>query len=294
MSREPPKGARRALRLAGLTARVAGSVASTQLRRMFLGEERAEAARRATLEGLGEGIAATLGELKGAVMKVGQMASIAQDLFPAEIQQALRRLQREAPPIPFDVIARQLVAELGRPLADCFDDIDPTPFAAASIGQVHRARIGSRELVVKVQYPGVAQSVESDVAHLRRTLALVTLANIPRSALDAVTAEVAARLREELDYTAEAANARFFAGALADDPRVVVPSVVDDRSSAGVLTLTHEPGIPLGDLSEAQLPAERIDEHGSSWSFGRSTPTPTRPTSRREPTDASSSTTSAA
>lgn len=237
-----------------MTASVAGNMAVTKVRSLFQNDEDAEAARQESHRESGNLIAQTLGELKGAVMKVGQMASIAHDVLPKELSEALGKLQREAPPMEYSVIAEQVERELGAPPERLFTRFDREPFAAASIGQVHRATTDDgREVVVKVQYPGVEDAVDSDLTQLKLALRASGIVNIGREALNASFKEVRARLHEELDYTNEAANVRLFRRFHLGDPRrhtfMVLPEVVGERSSQRVLTLTYEPGDQLTELA---------------------------------------------
>lgn len=271
MNDGPVSRGRRFFKLAGMTAQVAGSYAATRLKSMFQSDEDAERDRAAAHEANGGRIARTLGELKGAVMKVGQMASIASDLLPKEIAEALKSLQRQAPPVEFAVIARQIEAELGAAPEVLFKWFDPTPFAAASIGQVHRATTDDgREVVVKVQYPGVDAAVDSDLAQLKFALKAGGLVkrtigmNIKEQSLDDVFREIRARLHEELDYCNEADNVRKFGELHADFPRLIVPEVVGERSAQRVLTLTFEPGDRIDQLDELGYPQEIRDLIGEN------------------------------
>ncbi|MBK8262030.1 MAG: AarF/ABC1/UbiB kinase family protein [Nannocystis sp.] len=250
MSEAPVTKGKRLLRLAGMTASVAGSYAATRLRGVFQSAEAAAADVSATHERSGALIAKTLGELKGAVMKVGQMASIATDLLPPELAEPLRALQREAPPMSYAVIAAQIERELGAPPERLFRRFDEVPFAAASIGQVHRAVTDDgREVIVKVQYPGVDEAVDSDLRHLKLVLRASGLVRIKKQALDAAFAEVRDRLHEELDYCNEADNLRLFQGFHRPlHPYLIIPEVVGERSSQRVLTLTYEPGDRITEL----------------------------------------------
>ncbi|MEZ4452159.1 MAG: AarF/ABC1/UbiB kinase family protein [Nannocystaceae bacterium] len=247
MSDRPVTRGKRFFRLAGMTASVAGSYAANRLRAVFQSDEDAAADRAATHERSGALIAKTLGELKGAVMKVGQMASVAADILPREIAEPLRALQREAPPMAYEGIAEQIERELGSPPERLFRAFEREPFAAASIGQVHRAVTDDgREVVVKVQYPGVDAAVDSDLAHLKLVLRATGMIKIKKQALDEVFHEVRARLHEELDYCNEADNVRFFRDFHRDrHDFLVIPEVVGERSSSRVLTLTYEPGDPI-------------------------------------------------
>ncbi len=251
MNDRPVTRGRRFMRLASMTARVAGGYAKSRIKSVFQSEEDAERDRTETHVRTGELLAKTLGELKGAVMKVGQMASIARDILPKEISDALGTLQREAPPMPYDVIAEQIQREFGADPQTLYSRFDRTPFASASIGQVHRAVTDDgREVVVKVQYPGVDEAVDSDLSHLRFALRASGLVRFKKEALDAVLAELRTRLHEELDYCNEADNVRFFHDYYRDNPKVIVPQVVGERSSQRVLTLSYEPGDHVDDTTE--------------------------------------------
>jgi predicted unusual protein kinase regulating ubiquinone biosynthesis (AarF/ABC1/UbiB family) len=258
-----------------MTASVAGNMAVTKVRSLFQTDEDAEAARQESHRDAGNLIAQTLGELKGAVMKVGQMASIAHDVLPKELSEALGKLQREAPPMEYSVIAEQIERELGAPPERLFARFEREPFAAASIGQVHRATTDDgREVVVKVQYPGVEDAVDSDLAQLKIALRASGIVNIGREALNASFKEVRARLHEELDYTNEAANVRLFrefhlgktrpegAAAAGRHAFMVLPEVVGERSAQRVLTLTYEPGDQLTELAAKQYTQAERDALG--------------------------------
>ena len=248
----PASRRQRFFKLSKMSASVAVNSARGQLKGLFQDAEGKAAQRARTDARSGELIAQTLGELKGAAMKVGQLASVARDILPPELMSSLSSLQRDAPPVPYSVIEQQIEAELGRPPGLLFDHFDPEPFAAASIGQVHRARTDDgREVVVKVQYPGVDGSVDSDLAHLKLALRASGLIASRKEALDAFFAELRDRLREETDYTNEAQNVRWFRALHADDPHLVIPEVVGERSSGRILTLTYEPGDHISEMDAA-------------------------------------------
>jgi predicted unusual protein kinase regulating ubiquinone biosynthesis (AarF/ABC1/UbiB family) len=259
------RGGRRFLKLAGMTASVASNYARAQVKSAFRSAEERIRQKAAAHQLSGERIAQTLGELKGAVMKVGQMASIANDILPQEIASALRTLQREAPPMPYEMIAEQIQAELGRAPELLFRSFDTTPFAAASIGQVHRAVTDDgREVVVKVQYPGVDKSCDSDLAHLKLALRASGILPINREAFQEVFEELRARIHEELDYTNEADNVRLFRKFHARHPFLVIPSVIGERSAKRVLTLTYEPGDHISELDDSRYPQELRDRLGEN------------------------------
>ena len=249
----------RFFKLAGMTASVAGRYASTKVGNIFRGEEAREAQLSDAYRDAGEQIAETLGQLKGAAMKVGQIASQVKDMVPVEFQGALQRLQKDAPPMPYEMIAEQIEKELGSPPQMLFDRFDQEPFAAASIGQVHRARTDDgREVVVKVQYPGVDAACASDLKQLKFAMRAAGVVRVPKKAMDAMFQELSDRLHEELDYCLEADNVREFRAFHAGDDRIVLPDVVGERSAQRVLTLTYEPGDHASVVRET-YPAETID-----------------------------------
>jgi len=163
----------RFIKLAGMTATVASRYASERIRRVVGDKEKQHLRTSETYRKMADDVVATLGDLKGAVMKVGQIASQTQDFLPKEISQALQKLQKEAPPIDFLLIRKQIVDELGREPDELFQFFDKKPYAAASIGQVHRAVTHEGvDVIVKVQYPGVDVSCDSDLKQLRMALRL--------------------------------------------------------------------------------------------------------------------------
>ncbi|MEC7431756.1 MAG: AarF/ABC1/UbiB kinase family protein, partial [Pseudomonadota bacterium] len=227
----------RFFKLAGMTATVAGQYAGQRARRMFR-TENDEGAQSESYTRMAGQIADTLGELKGAVMKVGQIASQTQDFLPKEFSDALEKLQKEAPPMPFEVILEQVESELGKPVGELFEYLQETPYASASIGQVHRARLhDGTDVIVKVQYPGVDESCDSDLKQLRLALKLGGLLKMPKETVDQLFGEIRVRLKEELDYENEARNLKLFHEFHNDQPWVIIPEVVDSHSTRRVLTL---------------------------------------------------------
>src|SRR5690606_5784337 len=186
---------------------------------------------------------ATLGEMKGAVMKVGQIASQMKDILPPQVAEALSVLQKASAPMPFSVIRRQLRNELGDEPDKLFQHFEEEPFAAASIGQVHRATThDGREVVVKVQYPAVRESIDSDMRHLRRILRLGGLLKVSTEVLDELFHEIKEQLQEELDYRQEAEHLHEFRQFHAHQPWIVIPEVISELTTDKVLTLSYEPG----------------------------------------------------
>jgi predicted unusual protein kinase regulating ubiquinone biosynthesis (AarF/ABC1/UbiB family) len=193
-------------------------------------------------------VASALGEMKGALMKLGQMASYLDDGVPEPVRQALAGLQQDAPPMAPELCASVVRAELGDEPDRVFARWDPVPIAAASIGQVHRAVThAGRSVAVKVQYPGVDEAIRADLVNtdfLFRAMGLMFPGLDPKP----LVAELRARLVEELDYEIEATNQRLFADYYAGHPFIRVPAVIDDLSTARVLTTELATGARFADI----------------------------------------------
>jgi len=269
MSSEKPK--RRAVtsrsgrffKLAGMTASVAGRYAAQKVQNAFTDEERSKERLGVTYEKMADDIVGTLGELKGAVMKIGQIASQTQDFLPKEFSDALQKLQKEAPPVEFIIIREQVEKELGASLESLFKEFDEKPYAAASIGQVHRAVLNSgREVVVKVQYPGVDRSCDSDLKQLRLTLKLGGLIKMPKASVDALFDEIKARLHEELDYEQEARNLCRFREFHKQHDFVIVPEVISELSTGHILTLEYVEGDHVNELNSQDYTDKIINKIG--------------------------------
>ena len=196
-----------------------------------------------------------MGSLKGLVMKVGQMASYLPGAMPPAAQKVLSDLQASTVAMEPELIAREIERELGAPPEKLFDTFDPRPFAAASIGQVHRATFGGRDVVVKVQYPGIEDVLRSDL----KTVG--TLATISSMGMKVKGGEIADELRtrllEECDYRIEARNQRVFADTLHKLDGARVPEIVAERSARRVLTSTFAPGQRFAPFIERASQAER-------------------------------------
>ena len=244
MAKHASSSSKRFFKLAGMTASIATKSVASSIRHFNADETQKNAARSQLFQDIGLQIADTLGEMKGAVMKVGQIASQYKDIFPPEVAKAISKLQRQAPAMPFAEIKAQVEKELGKPLDKIFKHFDETPFAAASIGQVHKAILPNGEqVVVKVQYPGVDEACESDLKQVRLALRLMGVLKIDRKLQDRLFQEIQESLDNELNYQIEAQNlevARTFHAAL--DDKIIIPQVFKDYSSRHILTLSLEQG----------------------------------------------------
>jgi predicted unusual protein kinase regulating ubiquinone biosynthesis (AarF/ABC1/UbiB family) len=222
-------------------------------------EAKAESLKAMVLSQVGM-LARELGQLKGSVMKVGQMLSMYGEHFlPPEANKLLKSLQSQSPPLEWAAIERQLKRQLGPEALEAIE-IDPEPLASASLGQVHKARRKSdgRELAVKVQYPGVDQAIEGDLKALKSILSVSKL--IPRGpALDDLFKEVRQMLHQEVDYSRELELTGEFRQALANDPRLIIPETFAEFSGKRVLTTSFEAGIPVDSPEVLGLPQERRD-----------------------------------
>jgi predicted unusual protein kinase regulating ubiquinone biosynthesis (AarF/ABC1/UbiB family) len=255
-------GARRR-KLAVVGARAGAGWASHRARRIFASAERREELDTAFELRTAEQVTAALGEMKGALMKLGQMASYLDQGLPEHVRDALSQLQSNAPPMSAELAAGVIRSELGHPPEQVFATWDPVPIASASIGQVHRAMTHDGQAVaVKVQYPGVAEAMASDLSNLG--LLFGGLGQLfPGFDPGPVVAELRERLTEELDYANEAANQTLFANEYDGHPYIHVPRVLDHLSTSRVLTTELAEGVSFAEVAawsdhERNLAAETI------------------------------------
>ncbi len=204
-----------------------------------------------------------LGNMKGAMMKIGQMASYLDTGLPDHVRQTMASLQHDAPPMSPELAAEQIRAAFGRWPDDVFAEWDPVPIASASIGQVHRAITrDDRAVAVKIQYPGVAEAVAADLRNAGWLFGgLATL--FPGVDPTPISDEIQARLLEELDYANEAENQRLFHRYFEGHPFVSVPAVIDELSTNRVLTTELATGSRFAEVvhwseEERNLAAETL------------------------------------
>ncbi|WP_201270082.1 ABC1 kinase family protein [Acidipropionibacterium jensenii] len=197
-------------------------------------------------------------DLGGLMIKLGQFMSTRMDVLPAEVTEELAGLQDEAPAVPFEDIRRLTEESFGAPLDTVYDSFDPTPLAAASLGQVHRARLsrvnaevaGFCEVVVKVQRPGIGEVVETDLSALRTVARWLMRFDFVSERVDApaLVDEFGRISMLEIDYLHEGANAERFAEEHHDDPRVGYPRVAWEQTTRRVLTMSDVTAIKIKDL----------------------------------------------
>jgi predicted unusual protein kinase regulating ubiquinone biosynthesis (AarF/ABC1/UbiB family) len=222
--------------LARLALRIGGRYLARSPQLVFASVERRSELRHDLALRSAEEVAEELGYMKGVLMKVGQMASYVDEDMPQTFRSAMARLQHNAPPMSPALAASVIVDELGEAPERVFARWDAWPFAAASIGQVHRAitRDG-KAVAVKVQYPGIAQSITSDLRNVALLRRIVTAA-FPGMDTQSFIEELSERLREEVDYLREAENQELFAQYYEGHPVIHVPHVVSELSTVRVLT----------------------------------------------------------
>jgi len=198
-------------------------------------------------------LAAALGGLKGPLMKVAQLLSTIPEALPAEYARELTHLQSAAPAMGPAFAKRRMQAELGPDWAQRFAAFDLDAAASASLGQVHRARThDGRALAVKLQYPDMASAVEADLVQLKAIFAIHARMS-PAVETGEVLTEIAARLREELDYELEARHTQLYGRIFAGDALVRVPEIVPELSTRRLLTMTWLDGRKLLDHKSAPL-----------------------------------------
>jgi predicted unusual protein kinase regulating ubiquinone biosynthesis (AarF/ABC1/UbiB family) len=238
----PPQGRfTRMRKLAGLSMQVGSEVLKSSAKRLAGGTP------ELLSMGAAEKLVATLGELKGAAMKLGQAISMDPDLLTPEVRQVLARLQNQAPAMSYEQVARVVREELGAPPEEAFREFSREPLAAASLGQVHRAVLpDGRPVAVKVQYPGIAESMAQDLQNVGMVVKTVSMASKLMDG-SAYFQEFRDELLLELDYRREAALAKGFARAVAPLKDVYVPEVFSSHSAGRVLTLELLEGLTLKD-----------------------------------------------
>jgi len=235
----------------GQGARWAATNAANRLR----SDEKAEAATGQRAMDLADQLVKQLGQMKGAAMKIGQVLSTVDfDLIPEgereEFKERLAALRDNAPQVAFKDMKKVLEKDLGGKLESSFAEFDETPVAAASIGQVYRARThDGDDVAVKVQYPGVAEAVETDMRNMSMLVPLLKRM-APGMDVKALLNELRERIAEELDYEIEAANQRQIARAYRNHPFVRIPAVHGDLSARRVLVTEYVEGIDFAQIKQ--------------------------------------------
>ncbi len=247
--------ATRALRMATMTAGVTGSYLGYLVQSAFLGKTDRRTKLDATHAKAGRRITNDLQELRGPAMKLGQLLSLQSGVLPEDAVAELATLQRGAPGMHPSLVRAQFRGAMGRSPEQEFRSFDETPFAAASLGQVHRAVTRDGEAVaVKIQYPGITDAVRSDFTLIRT---LLTASQMKRYYPEGLIRELEEQIVAETDYQREADNLDFFAAGLAPLDFVETPRVYRDLSRDTVLTLSMIEGESIDDFL-AREPSQRV------------------------------------
>lgn len=208
----------------------------------------------------------SLSELKGSALKVAQMLSMDKNLLPAAYQQKFAMAQYSAPPLSYPLVAKTFRSTLGKSPDQLFDSFTRKAVNAASMGQVHQATRAGRKLAVKVQYPGVAESVKSDLAMVK-PIAL-SMFNLNPVEYDEFIQEVEHRLLEETDYQLELKRSIQLSEACAHIPHLVFPKYYPELSSPRILTMDWLEGEPLGEVLKRGTDPETAQRIGQAmWDF---------------------------
>ncbi len=253
----------RLARLGGLVGRVGASVLAERLVELAMSGPAKQLRRTENLVRNATRVAESLGRMKGAAMKVGQMISLQDGLLPPEVAEVLRSLQREAPRVPPEVMRYEVEGSLGKQkVVELFAELELDAFAAASIGQVHRGRLrDGRRVAVKIQYPMIDEIIKADLKNLKTLLgALVGM--FMEIDFEPIWREVRDRLLEEIDYRHEADNIRRMAELHAELPEITIPAVVEEASTERVLTMEFVEAIPPAEACSDSYPQELRDRWG--------------------------------
>jgi predicted unusual protein kinase regulating ubiquinone biosynthesis (AarF/ABC1/UbiB family) len=228
----------------GKTAlRIGGKVLKYLSEKPFIPEERKQAARESLDRESAEILFKGLSILKGTALKIGQMLSLELDALPSEVRAELEKSFNQVPPINRALVRKVIINNLGMTPEEAFRFFEATAFSAASLGQVHRATAHTGEpLAVKIQYPGIASTIESDIAMVKGVVRSVTSYDMVIPVLE----EIRLRLVEETDYEQEARNTVYFGDHLKVE-NVHVPCVFPETSTSQVLSLSFMGGLPLNE-----------------------------------------------
>ncbi len=238
---------------------VAGSqVLGHEFGNLFRSKSGREARDRDFYTGQAQYLADELGKLKGSVMKVGQMLSLyGQYFMPPEAVAVLASLQDDTPPVDWSVVLPVVEQQLGpRRMSEL--EIDPNPLASASLGQVHVAyrKSDRRKMVLKIQYPGVGDAIDSDVRTLSRIMSVAKV--MPKGiSLAPIMEEVREMLHQEVDYGREMTLTQTFYNRLKDDPRYIVPEIIEDYCADLILAMSFEEGLHVKSADVQSFSQER-------------------------------------
>ncbi|MBL7543706.1 MAG: AarF/ABC1/UbiB kinase family protein [Bdellovibrionaceae bacterium] len=251
----------RTVSLAKFSLNAGAGLAGQGLTKIFKSEEAGEIQWNQFIAAQAENFSKEIGELKGSIMKAGQMLSMyGEHFFPPEVNKYFKTLQQDSPALKWEAIEPLIIKYLG---AEKYHelDVDHEPLACASLGQVHRAVIKKTKesVVLKVQYPKVDKAIDSDLRAIRTFIQLLKI--LPQdTALDPVFEEIKEMLLQESDYEQEAKKTMQFYERVKDDPRFIVPKIYPEFSNKRILTSSFERGLRLEDDLIQSLSQERRNQ----------------------------------
>ena len=257
-------------RIGLLTARNGVRYASVRVRRRFVGTARRDEMDQRFATRAADEFAAELGNMKGVMMKAGQLVSFIMEALPDEAQQSLSSLFADAPPMPTETARRVVVAELGDAPERVFLDWEPDPIAAASVGQVHRVVLrDGRRAALKVQYPGVGDAISAELNNAQAMYAMLSMFALKGLDTKGLVDELRDRMGDELDYRIESRNQTEFAGYYRDHPFISVPAVIDRYSTGKVIATEWVDGLAWKDFIATADDAARQRAGESIWRFAQ-------------------------
>lgn len=266
MRRPPTTSLHRMWTIGELSVQVALAYGAQTVRGWFADAEERERHRMEANLRIGLKIFHRLGYLRGALMKAGQMVGSLPHVAPAQIVDTLDRLRFDAPPMHYSLIREVIENDLGRSPEEMFQSFEKEAFAAASIGQVHRATLKSGEQVaVKIQYPGIARTIDADLRSLATLLP--PLRYIAGDGAGERFDQIRRMMKQEADYELEAESLRFARSIFADRDDIVLPKVYPEYSGSRVLTMEYLPGLHVGDFLADNPSQDLCDAFGAKICF---------------------------
>lgn len=254
----------RRLSLAKTSLNIGRRWATNSIGGLLVDEQTRQARKQEFMQSQSKYLVEEIGKLKGSVVKIGQMMALyGEHLLPPEVTEALHGLNDSTATLSWHAIEPVIRQQLGMRMDEL--KIDTSPIGTASLAQVHRATIKAtgEQVVLKVQYPGVASAIDSDLK-LFTNLLKVSNAVPQTRAFDEWVTEIRDLLYREVNYTLESKTTKDFYERLKDDPRYVVPRVIDEYSSSQIICMTYEQGVPLTSDALTKLPQARRDALGTS------------------------------
>ncbi|MGM8898988.1 MULTISPECIES: ABC1 kinase family protein [unclassified Psychrobacter] len=257
-------GFERRLSIAKTSLNIGRRWAGNSMSGIFLDKQARSKRNQVFMEAQANYVAEELGKLKGSVVKIGQMLALyGEHILPPEITKALQTLNDDTATLAWPKIEQTLQHILGDKLNEL--EVDSVPIGTASLAQVHRATVleTGEQVVLKIQYPGVAEAIDSDLALFKRLLKVSNV--VPQTrALDTWFEEIRDLLHNEVDYNTEAATTERFYSRLVDDPRYIVPKINRNYSSKRLLCMTYEPGVSVTSEALQLISHERRNAIGQA------------------------------